>query len=51
VSIWLLPLIGAAICHWFLKLHDANEPPREKGYREENPYNAIENGPANELIP
>ncbi len=49
--VWLLPLVGAVICHFFLRLHDSNEPPRELGYREGNPYNAIENGPANDLIP
>ncbi len=49
--VWLLPLVGAVICHFFLRLHDSNEPPRERGYREGNPYNAIENGPANDLIP
>lgn len=25
---WLLPLAGAAVCHWFLRLHDAYEQPR-----------------------
>lgn len=49
--VWLLPLVGAVICHFFLRLHDSNEPSRELGYREGNPYNAIENGPANDLIP
>ena len=49
--VWLLPLLGAVICHWFLRLHDANEPPRERGYREGNPYGAIEKGPVNDFIP
>ena len=25
---WLLPLVGAAVCHWFLRLHEVNERPR-----------------------
>lgn len=49
--IWLVPMVGAVICHWFFKLHGTNDPPHEKGYRNDNPYNAIENGPASDLIP
>ena len=40
--VWLLPLIGAVICHWFFRLHGAYEKPRELKYPAGETYDGIE---------
>jgi hypothetical protein len=44
VLVWLAPLIGAVICHWFFRLHGAYEKPRELKYPEGETYDGIEKG-------
>lgn len=40
--VWLLPLVGAVICHWFYRLHGAYERPRELKYPAGETYDGIE---------
>lgn len=40
--IWLLPLVGAVICHWFFRLHGAYEKPRELKYPVGGTYDGVE---------
>jgi len=42
VLVWLLPLVGAVICHWFFRLHGAYEKPRELKYPAGETYDGIE---------
>lgn len=30
--VWVVPLVGALLCHWFLRLHGAWEPADEKRF-------------------
>jgi hypothetical protein len=36
--IWLLPLVGAVVCHWFFRFHGTYEKPHELGYRAGGTY-------------
>lgn len=40
--IWLLPVLGSALCHWFFKLHGTYEKPRELKYPEDDKYTGVE---------
>lgn len=30
--VWFVPVVGALLCHWFLRLHGAWAPAREKRF-------------------
>lgn len=47
VLVWLVPLIGAVVCHWLHRLHGSYRPsPRSQ----ETMPDPLANGPVNELV-
>jgi hypothetical protein len=40
--VWLVPMLGALVCHWFFRLHGVYEKPRELGYPVGETYDGIE---------
>ena len=47
VFVWLVPLIGAVVCHWLYRLHGSYGPsPRSQ----ETLPDPLANGPVNELV-
>jgi hypothetical protein len=50
--IWVLPILGAALCHWFFRLHATHEKPRNLGYPKGDTYDGIEKSDAfHNLLP
>jgi hypothetical protein len=48
--IWLIPLLGAVVCHWFLRLHGVHE--RRRGPdRAADTLDGAENIPVNDHSP
>ena len=47
--VWLLPAVGAVVCHWFYRLHSVHEQPAVLGYRKPHPMANAESGPINDL--
>jgi hypothetical protein len=48
VLVWLLPLLGAAICHWFYRLHAAYDP-SSKFMKDETLPHPLAPGPVNDV--
>ena len=47
VLVWLVPLIGAVVCHWLYRLHESYAPsPRSR----ETLPDPLDNGPVNDLV-
>jgi hypothetical protein len=49
--VWLLPLLGAILCHWFYRLHAVHDRPNKLGYGEAQSPQDAENGPIHDHLP
>lgn len=47
--VWIVPLVGAALCHWFYRLHDHYDPSSRR-LNEETLPDPLQQGPVNELM-
>lgn len=49
--VWLVPLIGGILCHWFYRLHGVYERPQELGYPKGDTYDGVEKSDVLHHIP